>query len=284
MAFLASPLQAQDLALKSGLDRIDSLYQLVYLPNGPIDAIPQSGTSLMVIAQSESGELYFRMFNSSGMMMADIWESQIVFQMTTHRPQQLANLKDLLANLPADGAMTAEQQQWAIHYARHALGMWTTAEVQPAIQGTLEAVENLRGLSGLLAGFMIAVVYTLVHQPRRPLVAWSLVMTASSAAGFIVSAFICTFVVIICNNTLNNMINEVSLVDYYAGMLASTLQTWGGAALILTLLSSLPFAGAISLSGWLYSTLVGLITTVIGLISLALMAGSVVHVVWAVNV
>lgn len=285
LGFLAllQPIQAQDLSVKPGLDAVDSLYQLQVIPNAQIADLPSSGTNLVIIAKLESGELYFRIFNSVGVMMADIAESQIVFGMSTYRPAQLDMLKEFLTYKEQGNAMNPEHEKWMIHYVRHTVGLMTTAELKPSLQGNLETVENLRGLSGLLAGFMIAVVFTLTHLPRRPVIAWTLVMTASSAAGFIVSAFICTFLVIICNNTLNNMMNEVQMVDYYVSLLASTLQTWAGGALILTLLSSLPFAGAISLSGWIYSKFIGLLTTLIGMVSLFLMAFSVGHVIWAMQ-
>lgn len=281
---LAGPLQAQDMAVKMGLDPIDQQYELRLIPNATEADLPQTGSSLLVIAQMEGGALYFRLFNSTGLMMADLRESQLIFNNSAVRPVLLSELKATLGNPLLDAStLSTDQRYWIIRNSRHILGLQTTPELRPTIESSLQTVDNLRGLSGLLAGFMIAVVFSLVQQPRRPIVAWTLFMTASSAAGFIVSAFICTFVMIIGNNVINNMVSGLSAPDYYASGIAWALQSWAGMTLIFTLLSSLPFAGAIGLSGWIYSRVMGLLTILIGLISLGFMAGSVAHVVWTLN-
>ncbi len=276
-------LEAQ-VAILPGLDEVDRIYELQLVSGVTETDLPTSGKGLLVVARMEDSTLHFRLFNTLGTLMVDQGEAEIPLVMQDVKQAELEQFRSLVEDYFAPGAIVEpEQSQHIIHQARLLLGLLTTRELRPQFEYQINTLEKLMGLSGLLAGFMMAVVFTLTHLKRRAIVAWTLFTSAVSAAGFSTAAFIATFVVIVGNNALNNATHKVSLVDYYAGAISETLQIWGGVVMLLIFLSSFAFTSAIGLCGWMYSNLMGILTSVVGVGALLLMAGSVASIVMVFN-
>lgn len=269
------------LKVKPGYDVVDEMYDLQLVSEATVESLPTSGKSVLVIAQLADGALYFKVFNSAGSLIESRRDTELPTFESAETQGYLSDLKLLLKDHWASGRVSEpDQRKVIINKVRRAMSLLTTRELRPHLEFLTGTLNNLSGLSGLLAGFMIAVVFGLVGQARRPVASWTVFISAVSAAGFSAAAFVSTFIIIVAESALNKDSQKISLIDYYASAIAGTLETWGSIVLLLVFFSSTAFTLAIALSGWLYSTSMGVLTTSLSFGAFLLMAGSVVHIVF----
>jgi len=109
-------------------------------------------------------------------------------------------------------------------------------------------------LSGLLGGFMIAVVFQLLAMPERKRGSFlTILMALISSSCFVVCGFLCTFIIMGANSLMMNQVQQIP----------SNYNLVFAVAILAFAIGSASFSATVAFAGWLHSKLLGMASVII---------------------